>query len=75
MSRMMVARPKPVQIQQAIVMQWLKPDLQDHSHVYSSLNDDGDGDDHDDHHHHQLNWDAGQFHFKLYFIWRVKERF
>ena len=51
MSRMMVARPKPVQIQQAIVMQWLKPDLQDHSHVYSSLNDDGD--DHDGHHHYQ----------------------
>ena len=28
--------------------------LQDRSHVYSSLNDDGDGEnDHDGHHHHQ----------------------
>ena len=55
MLRIMVARPKPVQIQQAIVMQWLNTRrFQDHSHVYSSLNDDdGVGDDHDGHRHCQ----------------------
>ena len=58
LSLMTMVLPKPVQIQQqGIVMQSLKPDLQDHSHVYSSLNDDDDkngdndgDDDHDDHH-------------------------
>ena len=52
---MRMTRAEPVQIQQqSIVMQSLKPDHEDHSHVYSSFNDRDD----DDCHHHHLN----QFH-------------